>query len=213
MRTEGFRLYQNPGWGSAIVEAQLAAYGMGYELAEVGDTYGDMSLRVALEGVNPVGQVPALVLPGGEVMTESAAMTLHLADLAGSDLLVPGPDAAERAAFLRWLIFLVANVYPCFTFADVPTRFVAEPGAQAFRDRVTEHQKKMWRIFAAEVARRGGPWVLGRRFTALDVYVGVMAHWRPGSAWFHEAEPGLAGIAEAVAARPDMAEVFRRNFP
>ena len=60
---------------------------------------------------DPVGQVPTLLLPDGQVMTESAAMTLHLADLSGRDDLVPGPAAAERAAFLRWLVFLVANIY------------------------------------------------------------------------------------------------------
>jgi len=48
-------------------------------------------------------------------MTESAAMVLYAADLAPSAGLVPGAGEASRPAFLRWLIYLVASVYPTFT--------------------------------------------------------------------------------------------------
>lgn len=212
MTTDGVRLWQNPGWGSAIVEAQLASYGMEYELVEAGDIWDNASARVALQEVNPTGQVPALMLPSGEVMTESAAITLLLAEMAGSDALVPAPGQAERPAFLRWLVFLVANIYPCFTFADKPERFVPAADGPAFRTRVDEHEKRLWRMVGAEAARRGGPWVLGERYTALDVYVGVMAHWRPGKHWFHSEESGLGAIAEAVAARKELRAVFARNF-
>src|SRR5690606_39793795 len=68
--------------------------------------------------------LPIFVLPGGEVMTESAAITLHLADLAQDDTLVPAPGDPARTKFLRWLVFLVANVYPTYTYADDPSRFV-----------------------------------------------------------------------------------------
>jgi hypothetical protein len=94
---------------------------------------------------DPVGQVPALLLPDGQVMTESAAMTLHLADLSGRDDLVPGPAAAERAAFLRWLVFLVANIYPTFIYADDPSRFVKDEAARAgFLAACDAHAQRLW---------------------------------------------------------------------
>ena len=205
-----FRLYRRKGWGSAIVEAQLQHYGLPHELIEAGNVFEDEAARAELAKVNPLAQIPALVLPSGEVMTESAAMTLHLADLAGRDDLVPGPGAAERAAFLRWLVFIVANIYPTFTYADVPTRFVADAAAaEAFSARVEAHAEGLWRI-AGDAAR--GPWFLGERFSALDIYVGVMRHWRPGEAWFEANTPRLAAIGRAVEARAGLAEVFRRNF-
>ncbi|MDP3860897.1 MAG: glutathione S-transferase family protein [Phaeovulum sp.] len=205
-----FRLYQMPGWGSAIVEAQLVFYGLPHELVETGDIYEDAAARAALGRINPLAQVPALVLPSGEAMTESAAMTLYLADAAGSEALVPGPGSAERAAFLRWLVFLVANIYPCFTFADVPTRYVAEAGAaKAFRAAVDARAEALWR---AVEAAAGAPWFLGERFSALDIYVGVMSHWRPRPAWFAAEAPKLAAISRSVQARPELAAVFARNF-
>lgn len=207
------KLYENPGWGSAIVEAQMAVYGLPVELVRAGDVYEDREAREALGRVNPLMQVPVLILPNGAVMTESAAITLYLAERTGSEVLVPPPLSEERAAFLRWLIFIVANIYPCFTFADVPTRFVPEAEGAAYKARVTEHATRLWKIVAAEVERRGGPWFLGGRFSALDIYLAVMVHWRPGHASFERETPVLAQIAAAASARPDVAPVMARNFP
>ena len=207
------QLYENPGWGSAIVEAQLAVYGLQVELIRAGDVFEDQAAREALAKVNPLAQVPVLILPNGAVMTESAAITLYLAERAGSEVLVPPPLSPERAAFLRWLIFIVANIYPCFTFADVPTRFVSVAEGDAYKARVTDHAARLWRVVANEVERRGGPWFLGERFSALDIYLAVMVHWRPGQDWFEREVPVLARIAAQASARPDLVAVMARNFP
>jgi GST-like protein len=207
------KLYENPGWGSAIIEAQLAILGLPCEMVTAGDVFDDATALAKLKTINPLGQIPTLVLDDGQVMTESAAMTLYLSELACSDVLVPPPGSPDRPAFLRWLIFIVANIYPCFTFADVPTRFVPEPGAEAYRARVTDHATQLWKIAATEATSRGGPWFLGARFSAIDVYIAVMVHWRPRRAAFERETPILAEIAARAAARPDMAAVMQRNFP
>ena len=105
-----YTLYGRPGWGSAIVEAQLVWYGLPFTVEPVGDLLREPDSRRKLEKINPLAQVPTLVLPDGTVMSESAAITLLLADITGQDSLVPGPGAPQRAAFLRWLIFIVANI-------------------------------------------------------------------------------------------------------
>jgi len=205
-----FTLYQMPGWGSAIVEMQLAHYGIAFHMVETGDLFDSAEARAALERLNPRGQIPTLVTPTGTVMTESAAITLHLADIAGIDSLVPGPMAGERAAFLRWLIFIVANIYPCHTFADVPGRFVPDAEAAAgFRANVDAYHRRLW-LELAGAAR--GPWFLGARFSAIDLYLAAMTNWRPGRAWFAAEAPLLAEIGQAAAARPEILAAYRRNF-
>jgi glutathione S-transferase len=139
----GYVLHGRPGWGSALVEAQLDLYGLPYRIVDAGDLFESTEARARLAPLNALAQVPTLLLPDGQVMTESAAITLHLADLAGRDDLVPGPQAPERAAFLRWLVFLVANIYPTFTYADLPERFVKTEGAAAgFRDEVDAYARR-----------------------------------------------------------------------
>lgn len=207
----GFVLYGRPGWGSAIVEAQLAWYGLPFRFEDCGDLLSSAEARERLAPLNPLAQTPVLVLPNGTVMTESAAITLHLADITARDDLVPGPGAAERAAFLRWLVFLVANLYPTFTYADIPTRFVKDEAAAAqFLDEVNTYARRLWRMVEAAA---GAPWFLGERFSALDIYLAVMTHWRPRADWFSENAPLLAQAARRAAQLPALAPVMARNFP
>jgi len=210
------KLYGRAGWGSVIVEAQLVWYGMDYTFETVGDLYADDGARDALSTLNPLAQVPTLVLDDGTVMTESAAITLHLADLAGEDSLVPGPDDLARADFLNALVFLVANVYPTYTYGDVPARFVPAPEGQAgFRETVDAYGCRLYRIFEgwASVSRAAGPWFLGGRMSAIDVYLAAMTQWRPGPDWFEADAPHLAAIGRAARDEPRFGDVWARNFP
>lgn len=209
-------LHGNPGWGSAIVEAQLAWYGLPFRYLATGDLFSSEEARAKLRPLNPLTQVPTLVLPHeggvGQVMTESAAITLHLADLTGRDDLVPGPRAPERAAFLRWLVFIVANIYPTFTYADDPARFVKagdEAVRKAFRAEVDAYAQRLWQ---AVEAAAGTPWMLGSRLSALDIYAAVMTQWRPRRDWFQQHAPRVLAAADAAAALPALAPVMASNF-
>ena len=204
------KLYGEPGWGSTLIDAQLTWYGLEHDFEQVGDLFKSQDARRKLIELNPLGQIPTLVLPDGSVMTESAAITLHLADVTGNGTLVPAPGEPSRPRFLRFLIFFVANVYPTYTYADDPTRFVAEESAQqSFRAAVDAYAK---RLYSTLEENAGAPWFLGERFSALDIYVCTMTRWRPGRAWFEEHAPKLAAITRATEQVPELAEVWRRNF-
>lgn len=206
-----YTLWGRPGWGSALVEAQLDWYGLPFTYETVGDLFKDPDAKTRLEKVNPLAQVPTLVLPDGSVMSESAAITLLLADITGRDSLVPGPGAPERAKFLRWLVFLVANIYPTFTYADDPARFVSVNNARdPFRAAADAYAQRLWRQVESAA---GAPWFLGERFSALDIYIDVMTRWRPRRGWFETETPKLFAIARKADQRPELKETWRRNFP
>jgi GST-like protein len=203
-------LYGRRGWGSVIVEAQLAWLGLPFEFVEVDDLFASSEARASLARVNPVAQVPTLVLEDGRVMTESAAITLHLADVSGRVDLVPAAGEETRPMFLRWLVFLVANLYPTFTYADDPQRFVQHAdAAQDFRKAVDAYAQRLWRVVEAEA---GAPWFLGARFSALDIYVAAMTRWRPRRRWFAEHAPRLHGIGERCEAEPRLQAIWQRNL-
>lgn len=207
----GYTLWGRPGWGSALVEAQLDWYGLPFAYETVGDLFKDPDAKARLQKVNPLAQVPTLVMPDGSIMSESAAITLLLADVTGSESLVPGPGAPERQKFLRWLVFLVANIYPTFTYADDPARFVAVNAARdPFRAAADAYAQRLWRQVESEA---GAPWFLGERFSAIDIYLDVMTRWRPRRGWFEAETPKLFAIVRKTDQRPELKETWRRNYP
>jgi GST-like protein len=206
-----YKLWGRAGWGSTIVEAQLVWYGLPFTFEAVEDLFRTPGAADRLAKVNPLAQVPTLEMPDGSIMSESAAITLLLADITGKDSLVPPPNAKERGKFLRWLVFLVANIYPTFTYADDPARFVSVNAARdPFRAATDAYAQRLWRQVESEAGSR---WFLGERFSALDIYIGIMTRWRPKRGWFETETPHLFAIARRADQVPQLAEVWKRNFP
>jgi GST-like protein len=195
------------GCGSVIAEAALMLAGIAYDREEVDYTQPGPALD-ALRALNPLGQVPTLVMPDGAVMTETAAIVLHVDELVPAAGLLPAPRDPLRREALRWLIFLVGAVYPTFTYGDEPEKWVGEAGP-ALRDATHAHRQVLWQ--QVEGAARG-PWFLGARFSMLDVYIAAMTRWRPRRAWFAANCPKLFAIATALDADPRLLALWAANF-
>ncbi|MEM7442651.1 MAG: glutathione S-transferase family protein [Pseudomonadota bacterium] len=209
MENVHYTLFGLPGYGSAIVEAALELTGLPYRVEDLDHSeLGPGSAR--LSSINPLGQVPTLAFPDGTAMAQSAAIILHLNDVAPQARLAPGPEDPTRPQFLHWLMFLTAGLYPTFTFGDEPARWVdgAEPGQQ-LRDRTDRQRQDLWRFVESSVDP--GPWFLGTRFSALDLYMAVMVGWRPGRDWFSDHCPKLTSVARAGLAIPELRKVWQRN--
>ena len=206
-----YKLWGRAGWGSTIVEAQLVWYGLPFTFEPVEDLFKTPDAAAKLAKVNPLAQVPTLEMPDGSVMSESAAITLLLADITAADSLVPSRKAPERARFLRWLVFIVANIYPTFTYADDPARFISVNTARdPFRAATDAYAQRLWHQIEGEA---GSPWFLGERFSALDIYLGVMTRWRPKRGWFENETPKLFAIARRADQVPELVPVWKRNWP
>jgi GST-like protein len=208
--TKSHLLFTSRGCGSVIAEALLELAHVPYEREEHAyKALGPANERIAV--YNPLGQVPTLVLPDGSVMTEAAAIALHLADLAPDAGLAPRVGDAARPQFLRWLVFLVADVYATFYYADKPQKFVSgEAATRELKESIRAHRLNLWRM--AEKAAQASPWFLGQQFSALDVFVAAMTRWTPRRDWFADNTPKLIAIARATDEKAELKEVWSRNF-
>jgi GST-like protein len=193
--------------GSVIAEAALILCGIRYDREEV-DYSVPGPARDRLLALNPLGQVPTVVMPDGAVMTETAAIALHLDELVPAAGLLPAPRDPLRREALRWLAFLIGAVYPTFSYGDEPAKWVGDAGP-ALREATDMHRQKLWRQLEAAVR---GPWLLGPRFSILDVYIAAMTRWRPGRSWFTDACPKLAAIAAAADTDPRLAALWAANL-
>ncbi len=199
------QLYGARGCGSAIVEAMLAVAGWPCEFVDVGGFERAGPARDRLARVNPLVQVPALVLDDGGILTETAAIALFLADRVPA--LAPPCGTPERTRFYRLLIWLVANVYPTFTYGDVPGRWVGSAPGEL--DASTgRHREQLYRWLDGELTE---PFALGLKVSALDAYLAVMVAWRPGLPWFERNAPRIARIAGRTRALAPVAGIMRAN--
>ena len=72
-------------------------------------------------------------MPDGSVMTETAAIALHVDELVPAAGLFPAPGDPLRRDALRWLMFLIAAVYPTFTYGDEPEKWIGDAGPRLAR--------------------------------------------------------------------------------
>ncbi|PLP20404.1 glutathione S-transferase, partial [Klebsiella michiganensis] len=134
-------VYGVPGWGSTISELMLTLADIPYHFVNVEGFDQPGPQRDRLKKINPLCQVPTLTLADGSVMTESAAIALMILDVRPD--LAPAPGSPQRHAFQRLLIWLVANVYPTFTFADYPERWAADAPDQ-LRESCISYRKSLY---------------------------------------------------------------------
>jgi GST-like protein len=138
------------------VEATILLLGAPYkvvERAEPGHPAPEGPTSDEKAQVNPLRQVPALVLPNGELMTESAAILVHLADSHPASRLSPALADASRPAFLRWMSFVSAQIYGLIWVTDDPLRLAPrDEDAPLIVERVRERIAQCWRMMDQQVS-------------------------------------------------------------
>ena len=199
------------GSGSVPVEATLTLLGLPYRVVE-NAPWASREAADAVGQVNRLRQVPAVILPGGELMTESAAILIHLADRHPQSRIAPAPDAPARAQFLRWMSYLPAQIYSMFWVRDEPGRLAADAAAEkVILERTAQRIADCWRMMDEQVAP--GDYILGDALSVLDLYVAVMSRWTPRRKVFYQVAPKLTAVVRRVDADPRLAEFWARRMP
>jgi GST-like protein len=210
--TNRYILYSAVGSGGVAVEAALTLIGAPYDLVEAPTFEDDQAAGDRVLATNPMRQVPALVTPAGETLTESAAILVWLAEQHPQASLAPIAGEAGRGAFLRWMSFVSAAVYSLYWIKDDPTRLVAGPAAHREMDeKIQDRISACWAIMEAQVTP--GRYILGDEITMLDLYVAVVSRFRPRRQRFYEAAPRMGEAVRRVDADPRLAALWAERYP
>ena len=204
-------LYGAEASGSVAVEAALTLLGLPYTLIE-GATWAEEAARDRVATSNPMRQIPTLVLPDGEVMTESAAILIYLADLDPAASLAPAPNDPRRRQFLRWMLYVSSAIYALHWIKPDVKRIGAPDSA---RESVVEAVHERIAFCWANMDRQLTPshYLLGDELTVLDLYVAVVSRFGPWRERFAEVAPGMAAAVHRVDAEPRLAALWRERFP
>ncbi len=207
-----YKLFGDLGSGSCTVELALAEIGAEYETRHV-DLETDEQRGKGYAGVNPQRKIPSLVMPNGDVLTESVAILLTLDEHHPDAGLLPPPRSPERAQALRWLLFVATELYPIVEINDYPERFAPEPelNAHAVRHIAREIWRRRWLLVESNVS--GEPFFQASGFCLTDIYIAVVSRWAQQAEWRANHLPKIEAVAHAVASRPACGPVWARHFP
>lgn len=217
--SDRYILYSTAGSGGVAVEAALTLIGAPFDLVEAPTfDFDDAAAGDRVLAANPMRQVPALVTPpgggggSGEVITESAAILVWLAERHPEARLAPAAGDPARGAFLRWMVFVSSAIYAHYWLKDDPSRLVGDPALHAQVDaRIQDRISDCWAVMEAGTAP--GRYILGDDLSVLDLYVAVVSRFRPRRQRFHAVAPRLAEVARRVDADPRLAAFWPERYP
>ena len=190
--------------GSVPIEAALHLLGVRYRVVERGP-------REDRPAGSAMGQVPVVRLPSGELMTESAAILIHLADSHPASKLGPALDDPRRPAFLRWMLFVATQIYGLVWVRDDPARLAADEAHKpVILERTAARRAFCWSVMDAEI--NPGRYLMGDDLTVLDLYVAVTSAWGPGRARFYEVAPRMSEVVRRVDRDPRLEPLWRERL-
>jgi GST-like protein len=207
-----YTVYGAAGSGSVVVEAALTLIGAPFTVIEAVTWEGEAE-RDKVAGINPMRQIPALVTPGGETITESSAILLWLTEQHPEAGLAPPQGDPLRGQFLRWMSFIPASIYSLYWVRDDPSRLLGpDEAAQAqVLARSAERISACWAMMESQITP--GRYLLGDKLTVLDLYVAVVSRWRPLRPRFHDVAPRMGEVVRRVDALPELAAFWAKRFP
>jgi glutathione S-transferase len=188
-------LYYAPNTCSLSPHIALREAGLPFELVRV-----DLRAKQVHGGgdflaVNPKGYVPALRLPGGQVLTEGAVMVQYIADQVPERQLAPPAGTLERYRLEEWLVFIATELHKGASPLYNPT------ASAELKQSLLARLAARWSTLAAGVRDR--PYLMGERFTIADGYATyVLRAWQNAQKQDLARWPELADYYARLVARP-----------
>ena len=205
-----YQLYGHQNSGAAAIEAALELCEIPYRFIDV-ETSPEATH--ALEKLNPLKQIPTLQLPDGSVLTESAAILIHLGLTFPQSNLLP-KNAAARDQAIRGLVYIVSNCYSAIGIIDYPERWLAEADESSRQNLMAGARARLhrsWEVFADQFS---GDLYLGDETPgALDVLAAVVSRWAGSREYLRSARPGFYAWLTRIDRHPTLAPVFARHWP
>lgn len=205
-----YQLHYFPANASAAPHMVLEEIGVVYDLILVDRARNAQKSKEYLK-INPNGRIPTLV-DGKLIVSEAAAIILHLVDQHADAGLAPQVGTRERATFYQWLTFLTNSLQEELMIWQYPDRLAgsdalaievvkrgAEARASSFLDVVEDHLLV------------NGPLFLGNKLSAADLYLVMLSRWARPMARPPRSRPNIAKLLDKVTALPAVRRAYAQE--
>ncbi|PDT72392.1 glutathione transferase GstA [Bradyrhizobium sp. C9] len=198
------KLYYTPGACSLSPHIALLEAGLPYDLVKVDLRAKKLENGDDFLAVNPKGQVPALALDTGEMVTEGPIIIQMIADKAADKKLAPARDSNERYKLLEWLNYITTELHK--NLGPMFSPVLADDAKAFFKDRA------MGKFKYVESQLAGRDYLMGNQFTVADGYLFTMIMWASDRLGFDlSGLPNVMAYKARVAARPKVQEALKKE--
>ena len=169
-----YRLYYADGSAAMGVRVVLEEIQAPYELIPTSISM-DSPRDPEVLALNPNGWIPILLWEKGAIY-ECGAITTFLCDRHPQYQLAPGMADAKRGLFLQWLFFFSSSLQNAYQMSYYPWRFCDTEGDEAsVKRRSVTRLRELWQVVDDAIGEND--WLLGKRFSAVDVYLFMLTTW------------------------------------
>lgn len=201
-----YTLYNRPGSGGFAVEAAFALAGQPFDLISI-DSAPSTPLPEDFRDINPWKQVPTVITPDGNMITETGAILIHIAGKWPGPQTGPEPWSDAHATLMRWCVFLSANLYEGILRFAYPNRYTTDPDSvKALQTAQATRNQQAFELLEAELADK--PFLMGETISVADVYMAMIYGWHGK----RDNLPKCTTLTKAVAMHPIINPIWRRNF-
>ena len=188
------KLYFAPGACSLSPHIVLEEAGIAAETEQVNNQEKKTKSGKDYWTINPKGQVPALQLDSGEMLTEGPVIVQYLADQKPGSGLVPPAGSIERYRVQEWLNFITSELHKSFGPIFRPTT------PDAYKTISKENLGKRFDWIDKQLA--GRQYLMGDKFTVADAYLFTVLRWTARIEIDLGKWPNLKAYVDRVSARP-----------
>lgn len=209
----GYVLYNRLGSGGFVIEAAMALAGIDLTYEPLPST-PDTPVGALVSHLNPWGQVPILKTADGEILTELAAILIWLTEREPAFSTGPNLWIDNRAAFLRWAVFMSVNIYEGILRQSYPERYADTVDGTVDRDalnksiRIAAKRRTHDALRQIEQQYEQNEFFLGARLSVADIFLAMLYAWHNE----HPDFPRCTEITTAVATHPIMRPIWQNNF-
>lgn len=198
------KLYYAPGACSLSPHIALLEAGLAYDLVKVDLREKKLENGDDFWKVNPKGQVPALALDSGELVTEGPVIVQMIADRAKDKNLAPARDSAERYKLMEWLNYITTELHK--NLGPMFSPVLGDDAKAFFKGRAMAKFKYLNSQLA------GSDYLMGKQFTVADGYLFTMLMWATERLGFDlSGLSNLMAYKASVAARPKVKEAMTKE--
>jgi len=201
-----YKLYNVKTWGSLSIHLLLEEMEAPYTNIWMTP---EQVREPAFRAISPLGMIPALGLSDGRTLIESAAIVSFLVAAHPEKHLSPPPGSEDHGEFLSLLHFMSTEIYGTGNLVFYASRYADNEAAEEVIKARTRQQVDGYWMLLEKRLTGSGPWLMGREFSALDLYAFMLTLWgQPSEEALLQRFPAVAKLTTAVRARPKLKAVL-----